>query len=307
MKLYSLFGIDEQLMNKMSSVERDQQKKIYNKLSLMLLFIFLLSVLSFITLTIIIFQNWIVSVFISLFISFIFYILYSFIITISINAKNTSIGYFQKNHNRAYDTIYTESLFFSTSPKIVNDEVEINYIVYSKIQELRDNHSLIMHQNSNFFSKLATNLIRVLLICVFAIIMSKSIELLIFRSEINTVLSQMEIFYKKNPNTNIEISDSFKIFKTNSIITLLNIVNNGTNYFKYIIELIMLIILLLPLILVTKSPEIIYGAYVKEQALCEIAITYKHRIITEWYKYNILNSIKNDIISKEFNTKLWQF
>ena len=178
----------------------------------------------------------------------------------------------------------------------------------SKKEELRTVFELPGIISSSKGSGFLTMFIRILFITIFAMIFATGIELFIFKGVINDTLAQTRtLLMSEQPDSwtlkemlTAKEGDNFIFFNTSSLLLLLDILSTALGYWKLLFDLIILLIFLMPLILVFRSREILFGSYVRELALHEIAISHYHYLKTQKACAIIINGIKteNDSVIK---------
>lgn len=296
-------GFDEQIMQKVDANEAERQKFIFSILTIMLLIIGILVFFSSLVYMLVIFHNWALAVVTGIFIGIIVFNIYRFLIVSSVNASYSGLSEFQSNHDLAYSNYLSNDIDFTEI-----SEEQIQHSVNTKKEELRTVFELPGIIKSSKGSGFLTMFIRILFITIFAMIFATGIELFIFNGVINETLEETRtLLMSEQPDSwtlkemlTLKEGDTFILLNSNSLLLLLDILSTALGYWKLLFDLIILLIFLMPLILVFRSREILFGSYVRELALHEIAISHYHYLKTQKTCAIIINEIKseNDSIIK---------
>jgi hypothetical protein len=297
MAWHKQIGYDERIMQKVEGKEADRQKYIFSMLTIMLVVVGLLVFFSSLVFMLVIFRNWSLAIFSGLFLALIVFNIYRFLIVSSVNASYSGLAEFQSKHEMAYLNYLNTDMDFS---KMTQEQ--ILHSVNKKKEELRSIFPLSGFHLTNRFTLFFTMLVRVSLIAIFAIVFATGIELFIFKGAINITLEETRLMLlEEAPNswtlkeilTPIDGTD-FIWFNCNSLLVLLSVLSHSLGYWKLVFDFIFLMIFLMPLILIFRSREILFGDYVRELALHEIAISHYHYMKTQ----KACSAIIQEIIEK---------
>jgi hypothetical protein len=297
-------GIDERIMQKTDANDQTRQKFIFSMLVIMLIIVSGLIFVSAVAYMLIIVNNWWLAAASGLLISLIVYNLYRLLLVTAINAEKTFLGRYQLNHELHYIDLFDNRRFkeFEEMP----DE-QILKIVNARKEKLRDNSSLILNKPSGFIRLFFTNLMRVFILFVIAVVFSTGLQLLIFKDQINEVLNATSLILNQNlPDSwllkNIlttEDGSEFILINCNSLLLAIQLLVKGLGFWKLVLDILFLTLVLLPLILILKSKEIQNGSYIKELALHEVSISFFHYLKTQKYCAFLLRQN----LATEINTK----
>jgi hypothetical protein len=296
-------GFDDRVMQKVNTKEADRQKYIFSILTTMLVVIGLLVFFSSLVYMLVIFHNWLLGILTGLFLAIVVFNIYRFLIVSSVNASYSGLKDFINNHERAYDEYFDNDIDFANI-----SEEQIQHTVNAKKEELRSVFSLTRTTSGQWSNGFFTMLVRVLFITLFAVIFATGIELFIFKGVINYTLEETRsLLMSEQPDSwtlkeilTAKQGDNFVLLNSSSLLLLLDILLTALGNWKLLFDLIILVIFLMPLILVFRSREILFGSYVRELALHEIAISHYHYLKTQKYCAITINEIKskNDQIIK---------
>jgi hypothetical protein len=126
----------------------------------------------------------------------------------------------------------------------------------------------------------------VFILSTIAIIFASGIELFLFKNQINNTIQEVITLYQNQNNTEalkvyFDNNGDGLMFKTNSILFLLQVLIKGLGVWKFVIDIIFIIIFLTPLAIIFKSMELKKSEYVQELALFEIETTFLHYLRTQ--------------------------
>jgi hypothetical protein len=298
-------GIDEGFLQKADAKDKSRQKFIYSMIVIMLLVVSGLISISAVTYMLIIFNNWLLAIASGLILCIIVFNLYRLLLVTAINAEKTSLGRYQLNHELQYDDFFDNNK--SEEMAVMPDE-QILKIVNVRKDSLRESSSGNIGKSFNFSQLFFTNLFRVFILIVIAMVFSTGLQLLIFKNHINDVLNSVStILSKESPESwllqNVLTPNKgggFILINSSSLLLCVQLLVKGLGFWKIILDFLFLLLVLLPLILILKSREVQNGSYVQELALHEISISFTHYLQTQKYCAGLLK--KN--LSKEFINKL---
>lgn len=290
-------GFDELIMQKVDPKQSERQKLIFSILTIMLIAIGILVFFSSLVYMLVIFQNWGLAILTGFFIGIIVFNIYRFLIVSSVNASYSGLSEFQSNHDRAYSNYLSNDIDFTEI-----SEEQIQHSVNTKKEELRTVFELPGIISSSKGSGFLTMFIRILFITIFAMIFATGIELFIFKGAINDTIEETRtLLLSEQPDSwtlkemlTAKDGDTFIWLNSNSLLLLIDILSTALGYWKLLFDLIILLIFLMPLILVFRSREILFGSYVRELALHEIAISHYHYLKTQKTCAIIINEIKSE-------------
>ena len=277
-------GIDEEILYKIDSENKERQLRIYSIITLMIIVVGIIVLFSSIIYLLIIFHNWWVAICGGLFLALVTFNLYRLLIVTAINGERTSIAEYHSDHERQYADFINGKEDFGK----MTDE-SIAKIVNVRKDELREKSKLEIDPHQKKQTHFLTMAIRVFLLAIIAFTFATGIELFIFRGSINITLDEIKSALSTQvPDSwlianvfTAEKNQEFILFNCNSLLMLIDVLNAGLGYWKLLIDVIILFIFMLPLILIFKSKEILKGDYIKELVLHEISISFYHFLKTQ--------------------------
>jgi hypothetical protein len=294
-----IFGVRKEYFDK--SKDRinvmNRQIKVFNLLALMLISLTIFSSLSFLVYSLLLFQSWVISIFISLFMAFVVYNLLKLIFTLNLLPKKAHLFDLLIHRDKLFEPYYSKKM------QSFSDD-EILKIVYQEKHKIREMNNLRLRPfvTSSLF---ISSLIRVSLLVLLGFIVANGLELFIFKNSINSTLLEMknsEIF--KSDYWMIEKvltpdkKSPFILINSNSFFLDLKVLSIGLGDLKILIDLFIISLFLIPIIIIHKSKEIMEGEFVKELALSEIAISYYSFLMTKKICENEFLKVKADLEKK---------
>jgi hypothetical protein len=303
---HKYLGIDSDLLKKVDPKQNERQTFIMSSLAIML---FVLSIIVFISSTVytlIIFHNVIISILAGLFLSVVIFNLYRLLVITALDVSETTLEKYYADHYIHYDDYVSRNQDFTD----ITDE-NIDAIVNKAKDDLREKTSINFESNykKNLF---LTHGIRVFILSIIALVFANGIELFLFNNEINIVLNDLLDFYVTKNDTwyinNIlkpALGDNFYIIDSNSLLLALEILNFGLGNWKILLDFLFIILFILPLAIVLKSNEVKRSEYIRELALSELTITFKHFLLTQRFCKNILYKIRSTNIDYINNSKAY--
>ncbi len=277
-----IFGVRKEYFDK--SKDRinvmNRQIKVYNLLALMLITLTILTSLAFFIYSLVLFQSWIISIFISIFMGFVVYNILKLIFTLNLLPKKAHLFDLLIHREKLFEPYYLKKM------KDVSDD-EILKIVYNEKYKIREMNNLRLRPfvTSSLF---ISSLIRVSVLILLGFIVANGLELFIFKSSINNTLLEMknsEVFksdyWMIHKVLTSENKSPFILINSNSFFLDLKILSSGLGFIKIIIDLIIISLFIVPIIIIHKSKEITEGEFVKELALSEIAISHHSFLMTK--------------------------
>lgn len=298
MKLYSLIGIDEQIMRKTDPAVKKRQLRIYSVLAIMVYIVVLMSSLGGMFYAAIIFHNWFIAIPLGLFSGFIVLNIYRIMIATSLAPRNSALEEYHFDHSKVYqDQLYAD---LST----LSEEAMLERVNTNK-QKLRELPFVPLANKKTSFHSFINMFIRVSIITLFALILGNGIEIFLFHNEINEVLEEIVKSTAHNEYSDWVVQelltpkkgDQFILINANSILLALNILYEGMGIVKYAYDILIILFFLIPLAILYRSKEINYGAYVKELTIDEVSISHYHYLITNKY----CQKVSNELSEEDFN------
>jgi hypothetical protein len=285
-------GVDTDLLKKVDPKHSERQTFILSNLTLMLFVITGICFISSVVFSLIIFHNWLIAIATGVFLAFVVFNLYRLFVMTALDVSGSSLEPYFLEHEKHYSEYIKLDQDFTEYP----DEQIIGIVNVAK-NSLREKTSMDFQTTSTKLHPLTMTL-RVAIICIIALVFCNGMELLLFKNQINEVLSDLISLYESKNEVWIvenilkpQSGQEFYILNTNSLLLSLDILNQGLGYWKVVIDLLFMTIFLLPLIIVFKSKEIKQSEYVRELALSELTITFYHYIHTQKLSKTILNKI----------------
>lgn len=289
-------GFDERIMQKVDSRQLDRQKFVFSTLTLMLIAIGSLVFFSSLVYSIILFHNWLVALAIGLFLSLVVFNIYRFLIVSSVNAGYTGLATFLKNHELAFVEHMNNQTDFSSF-----SEAQIQHLVNTRKEYLRLIFPIPRLSSNAADMGFWTMLVRVVFIAIIALVFATGIELFLFRGPINETLEAVKwLLIKDQPDSYLLLEvltpkegQGFIWLNSNSLLYLIQVINTALGLWKFVFDVFFLLIFLMPLILIFRSREVLFGSYVQELALHEIAISHYHFLKTQKFCTQISEEIMN--------------
>lgn len=283
-----IFGVDEAYLADYEEKAIRRQIFIYNLLSLMLITLVILVFIAGTSYGIIIFGNWLISIFVGIVFAAISFVILLLIFFLNMTTQNVYLYEMMTNMESTFDKNHSNDLVNITDQQII--EI-VNNHKESIISESDNEESSSFH-----LSNIATSTLKVFLIIIISLITANGVELFLFKNKINDSIEiiknseQLNGALKKqksNSPTSIENSVSnsaewtmamltedeshpFYIVNSHSIILSLNIMDMTIGDKKMFIDLFFSILFLTPFILIKKSKEFSEGEYQKEVAIQHI-------------------------------------
>ena len=275
-----MFGVRKEYFDKVQNREivLNRQIKVYNLLALMLIFLIILTSVSFIVFSLVLFQSWLVALFVGTFMGFVVFNLLKLTFITSLLPRKAHLFDMILHREKLFEPYYQQEL------KDVSDD-EIKKIVYEEKYKVREMKNMKLRDfvSSTLFISI---LIRVALIVLLGFIVANGLELLIFKGQINKVLLEMkhsELFKSDYWMKNKVLSSKtpFILINSNSFFLDFKILAYGLGYWKIAIDALVIILFLLPFVVINKSKEFTEGEFVKELALSDMTIAYYCFLMTK--------------------------
>lgn len=279
-------GIDKRVLRNTNPAQRDTELFKFNMLGLMIILVALIAFGSSVVYLLLISHRLILSLCLGLLIGLMVFNLYRLILVTSINAYHTELGEFQSDHER---------LFKHVGPAQAGglDEEAIQELVAQRISALRNlalEDKGYRHDNA----QMATFLIKLLILALFALVFATGLELFVFRNQLNNAFEAIRQVYATRPESWIVRSalrppdeGGFFLLECQSLLFAIDILKLGLGPVKILIDLSVTGIFTIPLILTYRSYELIDSAYVREQALQEMGISYYHYLKTQAFCHQL--------------------
>ena len=304
MSWHKQIGVDTDLLKKVDPMHNERQTFILSSLTLMLFVISIICFFSSLVFSLIIFHNWLVSLFVATFLAIVVFNLYRLFVMTALDVSGSSLEPYYLDHEKHY----LEHIELDEDFSDYSDE-KINGIVYGAKDKLREKTEMEFPSSNKSLDPL-TMTIRISILSIIALVFCNGIELFLFKNQINLVLEDLVSLYSANKEIWIvenllkpDNGTNFSVVNTNSLLLSLDILGQGLGYWKLLIDFIFIILFLLPLIIVFKSKEIKQSEYVRELALSELTISFYHYIHSRKLCKNIIKEIKSKeiILSNESN------
>ena len=290
MNWYRLIGVDDRVLANVDPQHNERQSYILSMIGIMITVIPFICFLSSIVLAAPIFQSWIVGIFIGLFLGLVVFNLYRLFVMTALDVSGTALENYYTHHEKHFEANIDVNQDFS---KLTDQD--LIKIANDSIVKLRKKTSLDAGHSKITFEHLLTMIFRVLILSTIAIIFASGIELFLFKNQINNTIQEVITLYQTQNNTEalkvyFDNNGEGLMFKTNSILFLLQVLIKGLGVWKFVIDIIFIIIFLTPLAIIFKSMELKKSEYVQELALFEIETTFLHYLRTQ--------KLCNEIIGK---------
>jgi hypothetical protein len=138
------------------------------------------------------------------------------------------------------------------------------------------------------------------MIAIIALVFATGLELFLFRGPINETLDAVKwLLAKDQPDSYLLLEvltpregQGFIWLNSNSLLYLIQVITAALGHWKLVLDVFFLLFFLMPLFLIFRSREILFGSYVQELALHEIAISHYHFLKTQKF----CNQISEDIL-----------
>ncbi len=293
-------GIDKRVLRNTDPTERDAELFKFNMLGLMIILVALIAFGSSIVYLLLISHNLVLSACLGLLIGLMVFNLYRLMLVTSINAYHTELGEFQSDHERLFKHI-------GPAQAAGLDEETIQELVLQRISALR---SLALedkgyrHDNA----QMATFLIKLLILALFALVFATGLELFVFRNQLNGAFEAIRQVYAARPDSWIiqgalrpPDAGGFFLIECQSVLFAIDVLKLGLGPVKILIDLAVVGIFVIPLILTYRSYELIDSAYVREQALQEMGISYYHYLKTQAFCHQISTQSASEDLHARLN------
>jgi hypothetical protein len=281
MNWYRLIGVDDKVLANVDPQHNERQSYILSMIGIMITVIPIICFLSSIVLAAPVFQSWIVGIFIGIFLSLVVFNLYRLFVMTALDVSGTALEDYHSHHEKHFDANIDIHQDFSKL-----SDIELIKIAKDSIIKLRKKTSMDAGHSKITFEHLLTMAFRVIILSIIAIIFASGIELFLFKNQINNIILEVINLYKTQNNTEalkyyFDNNGEGLLFKSNSILFLMQILIKGLGIWKFVIDIIIIIIFLIPLAIIFKSMELKKSEYVQELALYEIETTFLHHLRTQ--------------------------
>jgi hypothetical protein len=277
MNLYKFFGVSTDYFQNIEKPLANRQILIYNLLAVMVLILSILTALSILIFTLLIFQSWLFAILLMIFAFIVIWNLYNLIVVISLVPSNNEL-YNQWTNFEKYLEKY-----------IGSDPIELTDLNIKKIvqqnKELLRNSKKRKTLSKPSLSLFLKDLMILFVIVILALITANAMQLFIFRQDLNMLIADvvstfgtgnqnLDIFFKEDPNRPFVILNSY------SVLIDLELLQRSLGYWKYISDAFFMFLFFLPYVIIKKSEEIKDGAYLRESVLHEISINFASELLT---------------------------
>jgi len=289
-------GIDTNLLKKADPVLRDRQIRMLSILSIMLIVIGLICTISTVVFTLLIFHHWLIAIVSGLFMGLVAFNLYRLLVMTAMDASGTVLGDYMRDHEKhIYEQVDREA-----DLRTVSEERILDMVVLAK-QQLREKPVLDKLKSGQQTATILTMFLRVIMLCIMALIFAAGIEILLFKEQINAVFETLKgIYLQGGDRWMVEqvltppAGDQFYIIHANSLLLILDVLTEGLGYWKLLLDLLFMILFLIPLAIVFRSRELAGGEYIKEWVLSAVSISYYHHLTTNKYCQQLATRFKEE-------------
>lgn len=283
MNWYRLIGVDDKVLANVDPQHNERQSYILSMIGIMITVIPIICFLSTIVLAAPIFQSWIIGILIGIFLGLVVFNLYRMFVMTALDVSGTSL----EEYHTHFEKHFEANIDINQDYSKLNDE-ELIAISKESIIKLRKKTSIDSGHYKITFEHLLTMMFRVIILSIIAILFASGIELFLFKNQINSTIQEVINLYKTQNNTEalkvyFDNNGEGLIFKTNSILFLMQVLIKGLGIWKFIIDIVVITIFLTPLAIIFKSMELKKSEYVQELALYEIEFTFLHYLRTQKY------------------------
>jgi hypothetical protein len=317
-----IFGTREEYFDKMDDDTRKRQYLVYNLLTLMFFVLVTISFIAGLIYGLIIFNSWIISIFVGLFLGFVAFILLLLMLFLNMISNDKKLK--------------DETMKLTDSLKKYNTEdlsslSDVNAIRIVQEQKMKLRNGVWGTETNNFhFSDVIKTFIKVSLLLILSLVVANGLELFMFSSKINESLSIIKnspklaelnqianlkatksehityqesmaewtlLMLNENPN------ETFKLINSYSTLQIMEVLNNCIGTTKIVLDILFTLLFLTPLIILKKSKEYAGGAFLREVSLSDISVTYYFHLLSQKKcqeikkvietKYNYNSFIKN--------------
>lgn len=273
-------GIDKDVLRDTAPEQREPELFRFDMLGVMIILVAFIAFGASVVYLLLISHHWALSLGTGALIGLMVFNLYRLMLVTSINAYHTELGEFQSDHERLYRHV---------GPRQAAglDEATIRELVGQQKTALR---SLAMedkgyrHDNA----QMATFLIKLTILVLFALVFATGMELFVFRAQLNEAFAGIREVYAARPESWIlraalrpPDEGRFFLLDCHSILFAVDVLKLGLGPAKILIDLAVIAIFTIPLVLTYRSHELINSAYVREQALQELSISHYHYLKTQ--------------------------
>ena len=308
-----IFGTREEYFDKMDDDTRKRQYLVYNLLTLMFFVLVTMSFIAGLIYGLIIFNSWIISIFVGLFLGFVAFILLLLMLFLNMISNDKKLK---------EETMKLTDNLKKYNTKDLSSLSDVNAIRIVQEQKMKLRNGVLGTETNNFhFSDVIKTFIKVSLLLILSLVVANGLELFMFSSKINESLSIIKnspklaelnqianlkatksehityqesmaewtlLMLNENPN------ETFKLINSYSTLQIMEVLNNCIGTTKIVLDILFTLLFLTPLIILKKSKEYAGGAFLREVSLSDISVT---------YYFNLLSQKKCQEIKKVIETK----
>ena len=290
-----IFGIREEYLKNSSEAQSKRQIYIYNLLTVMLLFLTLLIFLAGLVYGLVIFQHWVTALALGFVLAAVTFNL--LLLSLFLNLRS---GYSGLNDQE----IDMESVFHEYRQKDLSSESD------EKLQKIVEEFSFNLSKENEIpdggkfhWSNIVKSSIKVGLIMIIAIIVSRGLQLFLFRNQLNYTIEQVvnssvikEQSEKKSQalgaNEQSERArwvlemcapdpESHSFISCKSIILAFELLESSSDRFLIFIDVLFVVLFLIPFVMIQKGKEFRDGDYLREVVLNNIKVSLMHFLVTQ--------------------------
>lgn len=317
-----IFGTREEYFDKMDDDTRKRQYLVYNLLTLMFFVLVTMSFIAGLIYGLIIFNSWIISIFVGLFLGFVAFILLLLMLFLNMISNDKKLK---------EETMKLTDNLKKYNTKDLSSLSDVNAIRIVQEQKMKLRNGVSGTETNNFhFSDVIKTFIKVSLLLILSLVVANGLELFMFSSKINESLSIIKnspklaelnqianlkatksehityqesmaewtlLMLNENPN------ETFKLINSYSTLQIMEVLNNCIGTTKIVLDILFTLLFLTPLIILKKSKEYAGGAFLREVSLSDISVTYYFHLLSQKKcqeikkvietKYNYNSFIKN--------------
>jgi hypothetical protein len=312
-----LFGIREEYFHQATNDERKEQFISYNLLAAMFWVLVSLSFIAGMCYGLVIFQSWVIAIFIGLFLGLISFILILLILFLNMTTRYSDLYDKMTNMHLVYREF--EHHDFSN----ISDEQAQSLVQDYKIKLRNSNQS--PGQSSYHLSGIFTSSIKVIVILILSCTVANGLEFLIFRQKLNEslqIVRDSPILQKTAAadSTSALYSDErkaiakwtlemlnersdqpFILIDSYSVLQSIELLETALGKWKVIFDFLFALLYLIPFIIVKKSKRYAGGAYLKEQALSDITTSFMFWILMKRKCAQVKSIIETEFDYQKFS------
>jgi hypothetical protein len=308
-----IFGLREHYFEKVDQEVRDRQFLVYNLLALMFYILVISCITSGIVYGLIIFNNWLIAIFVGLFFGLISFTLLILVLFLTMTTNHEDLYDSMTNMNPHFEPYQNKDL------SSLSDEQALKITQEKKMFLRETSHPPSMDRFH--LSGIITSIIKVSLILIISCIVANAMEILMFHGKLNDSLKSIKenefIQFLAEKDTekpegedNSRIKDKqllaswtlemltedknqpFILVDSKSLILSIEILNEAIGKSKIVLDVLFALLFLTPFVLVKKSREYSGGAFLKEVALTDISTSFYSFLLTQRTSQNIKKKIE---------------